>query len=145
MSTAKLFTAAQKDAIVAAIKAAEKETSGEIRVHIEKVCPDNVLDRAAWWFKKLGMHKTRARNGVLIYLAIRSHQFAIIGDEGINKVVPGGFWDVLKNQMEQDFKAGKFVEGISYAIMETGRLLKHHFPYFQEDTNEQPDEISFGE
>jgi uncharacterized membrane protein len=145
MSTARLFTKEQRDEIVSAIKAAEKETSGEIRVHIEKVCKEDVLDRAAWWFKKLNMHKTRARNGVLIYLAVRSHKFAIIGDEGINAVVPEGFWDELKNQMKKAFKAGSYVEGIKYGVLETGRLLKGHFPYFDEDTNERPDKISFGE
>lgn len=78
-------------------------------------------------------------------MAIRSHHLAIIGDSGINTVVPEGFWDQVKDAMIQRFSAGKFVEGLSEGISEVGRLLKQHFPYFPEDTNEQPDEISFGE
>jgi uncharacterized membrane protein len=144
MSAASLFTEAQRECIVAAIQAAEKETSGEIRVHIEKTCKEEVLDRAAWWFKKLNMQHTSARNGVLIYLAVRSHKFAIIGDEGINAVVPAGFWDETKEEMRKMFVAGKFVEGIAWGITEAGRLLKQYFPYTAGDVNELPDEISFG-
>ena len=79
--------------IVKAIEKAEHQTSGEIRVHIESKCRAEVLDRAAWLFKKLKMHETKDRNGVLIYLSINDHKFAIIGDAGINKVVPEGFWN----------------------------------------------------
>jgi uncharacterized membrane protein len=145
MSAAALFTKAQREDIVAAIKAAEKETSGEIRVHIEKICGEGVLDRAAWWFKKLNMHQTAARNGVLIYLAVKSRKFAIIGDEGINTVVPGNFWNETKEGMQKMFMAGKFVGGITWGISETGRLLKQYFPHTAGDVNEQPDEISFGD
>ncbi len=143
MSTSKLFNKEQQAAIVNAIKAAEKETSGEIRVHIEKSYRGNAMERAVECFNKLQMYKTRARNGVLIYLAIRDHQFAVVGDEGINNIVPENFWDNLVAKMKKEFAAGKFVEGIVVAVTEAGQLLKQYFPYCDGDENERPDEISF--
>src|ERR1700761_5775804 len=95
-----------------AIEDAEKHTSGQIRVCIEKTCSEDVLDRAAKYFYQLDMHKTRLRNGVLIYVATVDRKFAIIGDAGINKVVPDDFWDDTKEKMLDQFKYGKLVEGI---------------------------------
>ena len=89
--------------IKTAIENAEHQTSGEVRVHIETVCKQNVLDRAAWLFKKLKMHETKERNGVLVYLSINDKKFAIIGDSGINKVVPEGFWNQIKESMISHF------------------------------------------
>ncbi len=144
MNASRFFTKEQQQILVDAIKAAEKETSGEIRVHIETACNEDVLDRAAWVFKKLQMHKTKQRNGVLIYLAIASHKFAIIGDSGINAVTPDDFWDVIKEKMLSNFQHGKFVEGLMQAVESAGIALKKYFPYHTDDANEQPDEISFG-
>ncbi len=144
MSTAKLFSKEQRLSIVDAIKAAEKKTSGEIRVHIEGKCRGEATHRAVRWFHQLRMDNTQARNGVLIYLAVHSRKFAIIGDEGINKVVPEGFWDNVAKRMQEAFTSGQFVEGIMLGISETGRLLKQYFPYTTDDINEQPDDISFG-
>ena len=134
-----------KKRIVDAIKEAELNTSGEIRVHIESRCKGNVLDRAAYIFKKLKMHKTAQRNGVLFYLAYKDRKFAIIGDAGINSKVPENFWDEIKDRMAAKFKEGKFAEGLSEGIIESGNQLKKHFPYQTDDVNELSDEISFGD
>ena len=93
------FSEGDKTKIIDAIQVAELKTSGEIRVHIDKTCNEDVLDRAAWWFKKLNMHKTAERNGVLIYIAMESKKFAILGDSGINAVVPKDFWEEDMKQM----------------------------------------------
>ena len=139
-----LFTAEQKQQIVAAIREAEKNTSGEIRVHIDKKCKEDVLDRAAYMFDALDMQKTALRNGVLIYLATEDRQFAILGDAGINQKVPVGFWDGVRDLMISNFKQGKFTEGLSEGIKLAGEQLKKHFPYQSNDKNELADDISFG-
>ena len=127
-----------------AIKGAELNTSGEIRVHIESKCSQDPLQRAVYIFNYLKMFNTQARNGVLIYVAVESRKFAIIGDAGINKVVPDNFWDGIKERMRTSFSQGNYVEGLVVAIKETGVSLKKYFPYQSDDVNEQPDEISFG-
>ncbi len=138
------FTKEERNRIKKAILNAELDTSGEIRVHVESTCKENVLDRAAYLFKKLGMEKTELRNGVLFYLAIKSRKFAIIGDKGINAEVPKNFWDDIKHNTEKAFKEGNFVDGLVKGIEETGKHLKKHFPHHLDDINELPDEISFG-
>ena len=143
MNASSFFTKEQQSQILAAVKEAEKSTSGEIRVHIETTCPEDVLDRAAWIFNKLKMHKTIDRNGVLFYLAIEPRKFAIIGDAGINAKVPENFWDEASALMQKSFREGKFTEGLSEGILLAGRHLKTHFPYRKDDVNELPDEISF--
>jgi len=130
--------------ITKAIENAEHQTSGEIRVHIESKCTEEVLDRAAWLFKKLKMHQTKDRNGVLIYLSINDRKFAIIGDAGINKVVPDGFWNDIKERMIGHFKKGEFAVGLIHGIEETGEHLKQYFPWQENDVNELSDEISYG-
>jgi len=137
------FTKEQQAQILAAVKEAEDATSGEIRVHIETSCPGEVLDRAAWVFKKLGMHKTAERNGVLFYLAVEDRKFAIIGDAGINAKVPAGFWDCINELILKNFREGKFTEALSEGIVLSGRQLKTHFPHQRSDVNELKDEISF--
>ena len=139
------ITEADKKSIVDAIKEAELNTSGEIRVHIESSCKGDVLDRAAYLFKKLQMHKTEQRNGVLFYLAYKDHKFAILGDGGINQKVPDNFWDRIKEKMAEKFREGKFAEGLAEGIKESGEQLKAHFPYQSDDVNELSDEISFGD
>ncbi len=139
------ITEADKKSIVDAIKEAELNTSGEIRVHIESHCKSDVLDRAAFLFKKLQMHKTEQRNGVLFYLAYKDRKFAILGDGGINQKVPENFWDNIKEKMAERFKEGKFAEGLAVGIKESGEQLKTHFPYQSDDVNELSDEISFGD
>ena len=121
MKASTFFTKGQQGTILAAVKEAEKETSGEIRVHIESSLSGDVLDRAAWIFGKLGMHKTADRNGVLFYLAINDRKYAIIGDSGINKKVPEGFWDEISDHLKQRFSEGKFTEGLSEGIIMAGK------------------------
>ncbi len=139
------FTREQQDRIRDAIAKAEKETSGEIRVHIETSFKGNVLDRASWVFRKIGMHATDERNGVLFYLAVKNRNFAIIGDAGINKRVPSNFWNSIKDAMEKQFRDGKFTEGLVEGILMAGDKLKEQFPHKKGDVNELPDEISFDE
>lgn len=143
MKASTFFTSDQQEAIVKAIGEAEHATSGEIRVHIETSCKVDVLDEAAWLFKKVGMQKTADRNGVLIYLALKERNFAIIGDSGINAVVPPGFWDSVRDHMQQRFSEGLFAEGLVEGVLMAGEKLKEHFPRSENDVNELPDAISF--
>ncbi len=143
MKASSFFTKEQQAQILTAVKEAEEATSGEIRVHIETSFKGDVLDRAAWVFRKLGMHKTALRNGVLIYLSVEDRKFAVIGDAGIHAKVPEGFWTRISELMQKNFKEGKFTEGLSEGIILAGEQLKTHFPHQKDDVNELPDEISF--
>jgi len=138
------FTKEDKIEIEKSIKTAELNTSGEIRVHIESKCPENELDRAAYWFSELKMHKTELRNGVLFYMAIDDRKFAILGDIGINAKVPNNFWDSTKELMLGFFKEDKVTQGLCVGIIQAGLQLKDKFPYQKQDVNELNDEISFG-
>lgn len=140
----KFFSKEEKEEIKKAIQTAELNTSGEVRVHIESKCTENELDRAAFWFSELKMHKTEQRNGVLFYMALDDHKFAIIGDIGINAKVGSTFWDETKELMLGFFKEGKIASGLSIGIIQAGLQLKQHFPYNSNDVNELTDEISFG-
>ncbi len=145
MNIKKFLTESEKQRILQAIKEAETETSGEIRLHLETRCKGDALDRAVSVFKKLKMHETHLRNGTLIYLAVADRKFAIFGDEGINEIVPENFWQDVKNDMGMYFKEGKFVDGIVAGIGQVGQKLKEFFPYKDDDINELPDDISTGE
>jgi uncharacterized membrane protein len=138
------LTADQQATVVDAVRVAEKGTSGEIRIHIDGECPSTALERAEEVFGKLGMHRTKLRNGVLIYLACNSKVFSIVGDKGINDVVPEHFWEDVIDMMSVEFRAGRFTEGLSQGVLMVGEKLKTFFPYQKDDVNEQPDEISFG-
>lgn len=141
----RLLKKKDENLIVEAIRSAELATSGEVRVHIESRCEeDNPLDRAAWIFQELGMEKTALRNGVLVYVALKSRQFCIIGDAGINSVVPADFWDSAKDLMLKEFAQGRIAQGIASGINRVGVLLKEKFPYQDDDVNELPDAISYG-
>jgi len=144
MAVADFFSKEEKKQITDAIKAAELNTSGEVRVHVEGRCKGDVLDCAAYWFEKLKMHETAARNGVLFYLAVNDRKFAILGDAGINAKVPEDFWESTKVHMLSRFREGRFADGLSEGIIQAGEQLKKHFPYQDDDVNELPDEISFG-
>lgn len=140
-----VFTEDQQQQIREAIRDAESNTSGEIKVHIENHCKEDALDRAAFIFEKLEMHKTERRNGVLFYLALKDHHFAILGDAGINDKVPKGFWDNISKMMMTYFKEGNYTKGLSEGVKEAGQQLKAHFPYHQKGSeNELSDDISFG-
>ena len=144
MKSDTFFTEEEKKTILEAIKEAELNTSGEIRVHIEGNCKEDVLDRAAYIFEKLKMHKTEKRNGVLFYLSVNDHKFAILGDAGINAATPDTFWDEIKEAVISEFKAENYVNGLKKGILMAGEALKEKFPYQTDDVNELSDEISFG-
>jgi uncharacterized membrane protein len=144
MKPSTFFTKEQKKQITDAIKDAELNTSGEIRLHVEKRCKVDALDRAAYIFDKLKMHKTEKRNGVLFYLAVDDRKFAILGDAGINAVTPENFWDEIKDTVLGYFKEGKYADGLAKGIRMAGEALKEHFPYQTDDVNELSDDISFG-
>ena len=129
--------------VVEAIRQAERNTSGEIKVHIENRCKGDVEQRSLFIFDKLKLNETQLRNGVLIYLAIKDHKFAILGDKGINDVVEDGFWNDVKDLMLNQFKEGHFAEGLEQGIMRCGEKLKAYFPYQSDDINEIPDDISY--
>lgn len=133
-----------QEMIVSAIKEAETDTSGEIRVHIDDVC-DDAYGKAVEVFYALGLDRTAARNGVLIYVACTSKVFAIVGDKGINDAVPDNFWNDVSAHIHDCFAKGKFAEGLADAVRMAGQKLKAYFPYRSDDINEQPDEISFKE
>lgn len=144
MAVHNFFSKEERDDIVMAIKSAELDTSGEIRVHIEGKCKGDAKDQAAYLFEKLGMHKTDQRNGVLFFLALKNRKFAILGDVGINQVVPENFWDDIRDRMLDHFRDNHFAEGLIEGITQAGKQLKKHFPYQKDDVNELPDDISFG-
>lgn len=140
MST--LFNADERERIRQAIADAEKMTSGEIRVFFEpKSGTENPYERALQLFAKLEMHKTALRNAVLFYFAHESHQFALVGDEGIYQKVQPTFWDDVLLTCIDLFKEKRYVEGLEHGIAEVGKRLKEHFPYGGDDKNELPDDI----
>jgi len=145
ISAKDFFSDEGKKKIINAIKKAELNTSGEVRVHIQNFCKRGLMDDAAYWFKTLKMHKTAGRDGVLFYLAVVDRKFAILGDAGINQKVPDDFWETIKEKMTSEFKEGKFAEGLESGILMAGEQLKKYFPYQKDDVNELPDDISFGE
>ena len=143
MDARKFFTTEQQHEIVEAIRQAEANTSGEIRVHIENHCRGDIMDRSAMVFNILKMNETAERNGVLIYLAIKDKKFSIIGDEGINKMVEHDFWNDVKDMMAGHFRSGNFTEGIIQGVLRVGEKLQTFFPHKSDDINELSDDISF--
>lgn len=139
------FTEEQQEQIILAIQAAEARTSGEIRLAVEPHCKGEPLDRAATYFHRLGMDQTAQHNGVLIYLAVEDHQFAIIGDQGINAKVPANFWEETTALMLQHFKRGDLIQGLIEGIHHAGEQLHHFFPRQDDDVNELPNDITFGD
>lgn len=142
--TKKFLSYEDEQQIVDAIAIAEKNTSGEIRVHLEDHTEKPPLERAKEVFEFLNMHKTAARNGVLFYVGISDHTFAIIGDEGIDKVVNDDFWNSTKDLIISHFKKQEFTVGLVEGVLKAGEQLKSHFPYQQDDENELSNEISRG-
>lgn len=143
MSASQYLSKENQHAILHAIEEAEKSSSGEIRVHIENHCKADPLDRATVIFAKLKMHKTELRNGVLFYIAIKDRKLAILGDAGINSVVPEGFWNDIKETMIPMLAADKITEGICEGVCMAGQKLKEFFPFEKNDVNELSNEISF--
>ena len=132
-------------AIIQAIQEAEKKTSGEVRVHIEKKCPKkDPIKRAISLFQKLGMHKTDLRNGVIVYVATEDHLLAIWGDEGIHAKVGREFWESTLITLQEDFKTNQIKNGLTKALLDIGEKLQQHFPYQKDDKNELDDSINYG-
>lgn len=138
-----VFNSDEQEQIGKAIAAAERQTSGQIRVCVEEHCSEEALTRAAKYFHQLDMHQTKQRNGVLIYVATADRKFAIIGDAGIHKAVPDDFWDSTKECMLNHFKQGQMMNGVVEGVQRAGEQLKRYFPYTAGGTNELPDDIAF--
>ncbi len=138
-----LFTSEEQEQIANTIADAEKATSGEIRIAVEKHCHGSVFERATEYFAKLDMDKTAQRNGVLIYLASEDHKFAIIGDKGINNVVPEDFWETTQVAMKAHFSSGNLAEGIIAGVALAGEKLALFFPHQSGDVNELPNDILY--
>ena len=132
----------EEEEVVEAIRTAEKRTSGEIRVHIEKSSNGDIWDRAMEVFHLLKMDNTKDANGVLIYVAVEDRNFIIYGDKGINKVVPKDFWESTKDAIVAQFKKGDFKQGLIDGILKAGEQLQIHFPWTEGDKNELSDKIS---
>jgi uncharacterized membrane protein len=145
MSSKTFFSKNQQVLIINSISQAEKSTSGEVRVHLENNCKGDPIIRAIEVFTLLKMDQTKLENGVLFYFAIKSKKFAIIGGQGIDKVVPTDFWDSIRNEIIVNFKSGNYTEALINGILTTGEKLKKHFPYSQDDINELSNDISFEE
>jgi len=137
-----VFAQFDSDRIVAAIAAAEKQTSGEIRVHVTRRVPKDLEARALRRFHLLGMTKTAERNGVLIYLAPRARRFRILGDTAIHEKCGEDFWKEVAAAMEARFREGKLTEGVVAGIERVGEVLARHFPRRTKDRNELPDTVT---
>lgn len=138
------LTQSEEREIIEAIKIAELNTSGEIRVHIEKTSNGACTNRALEVFYMLKMDNTKLQNAVLIYVAVEEKSFVIYGDKGINDVVSKNFWDGTKDVMQSHFKSGNFKQGLVDGILKSGEQLKKFFPYTDLDINELSNEISKG-
>lgn len=138
------LTAAEEQEVVEAIRLAEQNTSGEIRVHIEKTTSIAAFDRAMEVFHLLKMDNTKLQNGVLIYVAVDDHNFVICGDKGIDAVVPDDFWDCTRDAMQEQFQQGNFKQGLINGITRAGEKLQQYFPWEHDDTDELSNEISKG-
>ena len=131
--------------IVAAIEAAELVTSGEVRVHLNDTCSGDPLRDAQKQFQKLGMHRTAERNGILFFLALESHKFAVVGDSGIHAKVGQAFWEGIRDHMVTELKEGRWIESLELGIAEAGRALAEHFPHQgRSDRDELSNEVSRG-
>ena len=145
MSKVKEFlTPTEEQEIISAIRTAEKNTSGEIRIHIEATSKKEHFERALEVFHLLKMDNTKDSNAVLLYVAVNDKKFVIYGDKGINDVVPKDFWDSTKDSIQSQFKQGNFKQGMVDGILKAGEELQSHFPYQTDDVDELSNEISKG-
>lgn len=135
---------ADLDAIATAVAAGERLTSGQIRVHLEPRCGRDPMAQARLVFDRIGVARTRQRNGVLLYLALDDHRFVVLGDEGIHARVGHGFWDSVRDMLQAELRAGHTRDGIVAAVLEIGRVLATHFPDRPDDVNELSDSVSLG-
>lgn len=139
----KIFSATDEKRIIAAIEAAEKGTSGEIRVHADASAVEDPLQKAKEVFLQLRMHETAERNGILFYVNLKQHVFAVWGDEGIHRYLPDGFWDEISNTVISYLKQNKYGEGLEKGILLCGEKLKTYFPILPGDKNELSNDITY--
>ncbi len=136
-----IFSSSEQHELSHAITLAENHTSGEIQVCVEYNCEGEPFERAKYFFEKLGMDKTALKNGVLFYVAVDDHKFAIIGDKGIDSKVPKDFWEEIKEAMRSHFSSHQLVKGLLVGIDMAGKQLKHYFPVADDDINELPNDV----
>lgn len=136
------LTASEEQRIIEAIRLAERETSGEIRVHLETICTGDAYMRAQELFHLLKMDNTKEENGILLYLAVDSRKFAVIGDRGIHLKVHDAFWQQVKGVMELRFRESEYAAGLIDGIQMVGKQLATYFPWDVDDVNELPNEIT---
>ncbi len=139
----RLLSEQDEERVIATIRAAERRTSGEIRVHVERRCAGDAIGAARRWFHRLGMAATADHNGILFYVAVEDRRFAIVGDSGIHAKVGDAFWNALRDAMSDAFAKGDSATGLNHAIEEAGSRLAEHFPRRGDDRNELPDKISY--
>jgi len=144
----KILNAAEEKLIVSKIAEIEKETSGEVHIHIssEKI-KNSPMESALYHFKHLGLDLTKNRNGVILYIAVKEKKFAIYGDEGIHKFIKQDGWNTISEDLHNAFQKGDFCIGIINAIQKIGDVLKTNFPQElgTDNPNELTDEISRSE
>jgi len=140
----KFYTDDEQNHIVQAIREWEKNSYGEIKIHLEDNCKGDAVEQGKKWFKKLGLANTEKKTGVLIYMAVKTHRFAVLGDSGIDLKVEPGFWESVVWIIEEHFKDQLYVEGVIEAIKMIGRTLEMHFPNPEDRKNEIPNDLSFG-
>jgi len=139
----RLLSKQDESRVIAAIRAAEARTSGEIRVHVERRCAGRAIAAAGRWFRRLGMDATTERNGILFYVAVDDRAFAIVGGAGIHAKVGDAFWEALRDALRESFAKGDPAAGLVRAIDEAASRLAEHFPRRGDDRNELSDEISY--
>lgn len=141
----KFFNPEEQKLITTAIQNAERSTTGEVRVFVESRCSYmDALDRAVELFGKMGMHATEERNGVLVYVAVKDHQLAVFGDQGIHRKVGNDYWNAEVIKMIRDFDRNNYAKGIAGCVEDIGEALQQFFPYTDKDKNELCDDIQFG-
>lgn len=141
-SLEKFFREEDKAALMKAIQEAEKQTSGEIRVHLQQSCKTDPMEEAKKVFEHLGMTRTEKRNGILFFLSLQDHHFVILGDTGIHEKVKEDFWHAIRNRVLDHFKKGEYVAGLEGGIKKCGEKLREYFPYLEGDKNELGDDVS---
>ncbi len=138
----RFLSEADLEAVARAVSEAEAATSGEIRVHLDARCPGDPMARAVQVFERLGMHRTAARNAVLVYVAIDDRKLAVIGDVGVHARVTDDYWERLKERLVTEFREGRPRAGLTAVVREVGDLLRQHFPRGPDDRNELSDQVS---
>ncbi len=144
LTAEELLSPADLQRVRDAVREAEEHTSGEIRVHLDDTIVDDVLDHAAFVFEELGMHRTKDRNGVLIYVSVAQRRAAVVGDAGINDRLSPGYWNETLGVILEQFKADRYVEGLCMGVQRLGTQLRTHFPREADDRNELSDDVSIG-